>query len=158
MGAKELWKTKAPARVKFFFWLALHQRLWTADRRKRHGLQDDDTCILCGQETETCDHLLAGCVRPDNSSWQFLRLLACLSWYRHPAASWSTGGRPAGSVFNAKYARLSTPWCSLWLGSFGRRGTTWLSTGSFATLNSCFRSSHARRKTGWRPASRASWC
>ena len=33
-GAKELWKTKAPARVKFFFWLAVHQRLWTADRRK----------------------------------------------------------------------------------------------------------------------------
>jgi len=37
-GAKELWRTKAPPRVKFFFWLALHRRLWTADRRKRHGL------------------------------------------------------------------------------------------------------------------------
>ena len=61
-GAKELWKTKAPARVKFFFWLAVHQRLWTADRRKRHGLQPHDTCALCGQEAETCDQFLAGCV------------------------------------------------------------------------------------------------
>ena len=62
LGAKELWKTKAPARVKFFFWLALHHRLWTAERRKKHGLQDDDPCVLCGQESETPDHLFIGCV------------------------------------------------------------------------------------------------
>jgi hypothetical protein len=42
LGAKELWKTKAPPKVKFFFWLALHRRLWTAERRKRHGLQESD--------------------------------------------------------------------------------------------------------------------
>jgi len=52
LGAKELWRTKVPPRVKFF-WLSLHRRLWTADRRKRHGLQDDDGCALCGQEPET---------------------------------------------------------------------------------------------------------
>ena len=40
----------------------LHQRLWMADRRKRHGLHDHDTCILCGRAVETCDHLLAGYV------------------------------------------------------------------------------------------------
>lgn len=61
-GAKELWKTKAPPRVKFFLWLALHGRLWMAHRRKRHGLQDDNTCVLCDQELETCDHLFVTCV------------------------------------------------------------------------------------------------
>jgi hypothetical protein len=61
LGAKELWKTKAPARVKFFFWLVLHRRLWTAARRNRHGLQDDDACVLCSQEPETADHLIIGC-------------------------------------------------------------------------------------------------
>lgn len=61
-GAKELWATKAPAWVKFFYWLTLHSRLWTTDRRKRHGLQDEDACALCGQEPETCDHLFTGCV------------------------------------------------------------------------------------------------
>lgn len=61
-GVRELWKAKAPARVKFFFWLAIHGRLWSVERRKRHGLQDDDACVLCGQEPETCDHLFAGCV------------------------------------------------------------------------------------------------
>ena len=62
LGAKELSKAKAPPRVKFFFWLALHGRLWTADRRARHGLQEDDTCILCAQGAETSDHLFVGCV------------------------------------------------------------------------------------------------
>lgn len=61
-GAKELWRTKAPARVKFFFWIALHRRLWTAHRRKKHGLQDGDACVLCDQEPETCDHLFVACV------------------------------------------------------------------------------------------------
>lgn len=38
LGAKELWSVKAPPRVKLFFWLALHKRLWMSDRRKRNGL------------------------------------------------------------------------------------------------------------------------
>jgi hypothetical protein len=62
LGAKELWQTKAPPHVKFFFWLALHQCLWTTKRRKRHGLQDNDACVLCGQKPETYDHLFLGCV------------------------------------------------------------------------------------------------
>ena len=61
-GAKELWRVRAPPKVKFFFWLGLHNRLWTSDRRKRHGLQDDDGCALCSQASETVSHLLAGCV------------------------------------------------------------------------------------------------
>ncbi|XP_066320627.1 uncharacterized protein [Miscanthus floridulus] len=61
LGANELWKTEAPPSVKFF-WLVLHHRLWTAERRRRHGLQDDDACILCGQEPETGDHMFVGCV------------------------------------------------------------------------------------------------
>jgi len=58
--ARELWKTKAPPRVKFFCWLALHNRLWTAERRKRHGPQDVDGCALCAQAPETVGHLFLG--------------------------------------------------------------------------------------------------
>lgn len=32
-----------------------------ADRRKRHGLQDDDSCALCSQSPEEIDHLVVGC-------------------------------------------------------------------------------------------------
>lgn len=45
----------------FFTWLALHDKCWTAARRKRHHLQADDSCILCGQESESINHLLVGC-------------------------------------------------------------------------------------------------
>lgn len=62
LGASKLWKTCAPPKVKHFFWLAMHGRCWTAARRRRHGLQDHDDCILCGQHPETMDHLLLGCV------------------------------------------------------------------------------------------------
>jgi hypothetical protein len=42
-GAKQVWKTADPPRVRFFFWLAVHNRCWTGARRFRHGLQDSDT-------------------------------------------------------------------------------------------------------------------
>jgi len=48
--------------VKLFTWLALRGRIWTADRRRRHGLQADDSCALCDQEVEIADHLLLSCV------------------------------------------------------------------------------------------------
>jgi hypothetical protein len=32
--------------------------LASSDRRKRHSLQDDNSCALCGQLVETTDHML----------------------------------------------------------------------------------------------------
>lgn len=67
-GRRRCWALKRCGRPKhrlaskFFFWLAIHRRLWTAERRKRHGLQDDDAFVLCGQAAETGDHLFLGCV------------------------------------------------------------------------------------------------
>lgn len=52
---------QGPPQVKFF-WLALYHRLWTTERCKRHVLQDDDACVLCGLELETGDHLFISCV------------------------------------------------------------------------------------------------
>ena len=61
LGARQIWKTGAPPRVRFFFWLVMHDRCWTAERRFRHGLQHSSTCVLCDQEVETMDHILLGC-------------------------------------------------------------------------------------------------
>ena len=60
-GAKPIWKAWAPLKVKFFMWLAIRRRIWTADRRHRHGLTGSTTCRLCHQEDETAEHLLGGC-------------------------------------------------------------------------------------------------
>jgi hypothetical protein len=62
LGSRELWRANVPSKVKFFFWPALHGRLWTAERRKQHGLQPDVTCALYDQMDETDDHLLCSCV------------------------------------------------------------------------------------------------
>jgi hypothetical protein len=44
LGVKELWKVKAPRKCLFTVWLALQDHCWTAARRRRHDLQDDDAC------------------------------------------------------------------------------------------------------------------
>jgi hypothetical protein len=62
LGAKHVWRSAVPPKIKFFFWLALHGRLWIAEHRKRHGLQQDAACALCDQQDETTNHLLASCV------------------------------------------------------------------------------------------------
>lgn len=60
-GARPIWKAWAPLKVKFFVWLAIRQRIWTADRRQRCGLQDSAECILCDQEMESPVHLFVNC-------------------------------------------------------------------------------------------------
>jgi hypothetical protein len=51
--AHQLW-------IKIFCWLALKHRLWTSDRRARHGLQETpDTCFTCLQGEDNVEHILA---------------------------------------------------------------------------------------------------
>jgi hypothetical protein len=50
-----------PSKCKFFLCLVLHNRVWTAARRRKHQLQVDDCCSFCDQEFETISHLLIAC-------------------------------------------------------------------------------------------------
>lgn len=61
-GARELWKTTAPNKCRFHFWLVLHDKCWTSDRLQRHGLPHHGPCALCSQEDEQLHHLLIHCV------------------------------------------------------------------------------------------------
>lgn len=61
--AGAIWKCWTPLSCKLFMWLALQYRLWTSDRRMRHGLQAQTLpCFLCDQEEDTVDHILLQCV------------------------------------------------------------------------------------------------
>jgi hypothetical protein len=62
LGARQLWKTSVPPRVKLFFWLVMYGRCWTAHRRWRHGLQESRSCIIYDQAEETMDHIILGCI------------------------------------------------------------------------------------------------
>jgi hypothetical protein len=61
-GAKEIWKAKAPREFKFFLCLAIQDRVWTAERRQRHGLESSGRCALYDQLMESIDHLTVSCV------------------------------------------------------------------------------------------------
>ncbi|XP_071679762.1 uncharacterized protein [Lolium perenne] len=59
---KPIWHSFAPPKCKFFVWLALRYRLWTSDRRHRHGLQDRSAaCYWCLQDEDNLDHVLMRC-------------------------------------------------------------------------------------------------
>lgn len=60
--ARRLWNSWVLPRCKFFIWLASLNRCWTADRLAKRGLEHPDSCLLCDQESETVQHLLASCV------------------------------------------------------------------------------------------------
>ena len=56
-----VWKLRAEGKVKFFFWLALQNRNWTAEKRRDRGLTHNDSCCLCDQSFETASHLALSC-------------------------------------------------------------------------------------------------
>ena len=97
VGAKLLHKSRAPAKCKFFIWLVLHDRCWIAHRRKRHGLQDDDSCVLCNQLPKTIDHLLISCPFSREIWFKIMRRLgwetAAPTNHTFVFADWWTGAR-----------------------------------------------------------------
>jgi hypothetical protein len=58
---KLVWRVWAPPKMKFFAWLAIHNRLWTADRLDKRGWTNCGLCPLCKQTQETAAHLLSNC-------------------------------------------------------------------------------------------------
>jgi hypothetical protein len=57
-----VWGSFAPMKCKIFIWLALKYRLWTSDRRARHGLQElPDACYTCLQDEDNVDHIFTCC-------------------------------------------------------------------------------------------------
>lgn len=60
--SRPVWGSFSPMKCKIFAWLAMKYRLWTSDRRARHGLQEHlDACYTCLQEEDNVDHVLVLC-------------------------------------------------------------------------------------------------
>ncbi|XP_062081240.1 uncharacterized protein LOC133786042 [Humulus lupulus] len=56
-----IWDRMSSPKHKFIAWLALKKRLQTKDRLRRFGFNIDTCCVLCGQVTESHEHLFYGC-------------------------------------------------------------------------------------------------
>jgi hypothetical protein len=60
-----VWKAcPLPPKIKFFAWLALHNRIWMTDRLARSGRTNCGRCPLCNQTQETAAHLFPITVTP----------------------------------------------------------------------------------------------
>jgi hypothetical protein len=57
----KLWATKVEHKCKMFVWLALQNKIWTADRVAKHGGQPNMICQLCRCHPETAIHMLTTC-------------------------------------------------------------------------------------------------
>jgi len=134
-GAARIWKNWAPPNVKFFVWLAARQRIWTADRRRRHGLDPHDMCWFCDPEPETCDHILVNSTFAKQVWWDVISALDCTcsfspcqltlrDWWTH-CRQLQVKERRKG--FDTLFMLIA------WF--FGRNGTLAFSTGGFRPLS-----------------------
>jgi hypothetical protein len=73
-----VWKPWAPPKCRFFAWLAVQNRLWTADRLAKRGWPHQPFCQLCRCSQETARHLLFEC-RFSKRIW-----IAAASWLDCP--------------------------------------------------------------------------
>jgi hypothetical protein len=66
---KLVWHKKAVPRHAFILWLAVLGRLPTKDVLSKHGHSVGTTCVLCGQEEESLDHLFFSCPFSSSLGW-----------------------------------------------------------------------------------------
>jgi hypothetical protein len=97
-----VWKTWAPPKCRFFAWLAVQNRLWTADRLAKRGWPHQPTCQLCRCVPETARHILFEC-RFSKRIWT-----AAAAWLSCPDLIRCLGsGRP--KVLDYWHAIAKTP-------------------------------------------------
>ena len=91
--SSSVWKIWAPPKVNFFAWLALQNRIWTADRLERRGWLDCGTCPLCKRAPESVDHLFVHCrftlrLWGSVKAWLGLHFIDLNSWTAQDFQSW----------------------------------------------------------------------
>jgi hypothetical protein len=92
---------RVPSKCKFFLWLLLLNRCWTAERRRRHGLQDSATCALCDRDACGVIWLLGVCF-PKKSGFRCSVPSAGRWWRRQIILVWHHGGSNSGSGLRAR--------------------------------------------------------
>lgn len=56
-----LWKTKAPPKLKHFLWRVNSGALAVKTQLRTRGIQVDPLCLVCGQSSESICHVLFHC-------------------------------------------------------------------------------------------------
>jgi hypothetical protein len=56
---KQLWHAKVENKCKFYSWLLVQNKLWTADRLNKYGGDVNPICQLCCTQPESALHMIA---------------------------------------------------------------------------------------------------
>jgi hypothetical protein len=67
----KIWKAKSEPRSRFFAWLAMHDKVLTADNMEKKNWSCNHLCSLCFCQPETTSHILTKCNYTE-SIWQSL--------------------------------------------------------------------------------------
>jgi hypothetical protein len=60
-AGKFVWHNRTLPKVQFFCWLLIQERIKCRYNLKQKHVLDEDTCPICGAESETADHLILKC-------------------------------------------------------------------------------------------------
>lgn len=105
-----IWKTKAPARVRFFLWLAAKGRCLTADNLSKRGWPHNPDCLLCLSAPEDCKTFspAAPTLTGFGHFWELGWVLAliCLA---EVEKNWRFGGSVRAAVVGLATEMLLTP-------------------------------------------------
>lgn len=60
---KMVWSLNIKKKIQYFIWKTCYDRLPVATNLRKRGIQVDEVCRICGEETETTKHILFHCGR-----------------------------------------------------------------------------------------------
>jgi len=113
-----IWEVWAPPKCKFFLWLLLQDKLWTAARLQQRGWENNYFCALCIRNLETVQHLFFECPLARSvwnlvADWSLCEKLRPSGWeYQEDIEDWfaqtTTSGDKKGHTMS-----ILTLWC-LW--------------------------------------------
>jgi hypothetical protein len=83
----QLWRAKIENKTKFFCWLPIQNKLWTADCILKHGGQANPTCQLCRTTMKSVIHMLTECSF-SASVWQGLESWVGVAFQQPPAGNY----------------------------------------------------------------------
>lgn len=91
---QKVWKQWTAPQCKFFIWLLLQQRIWTANRLQLRGWENCYFCQMCERNLETPYHLFVECLESREiwsriAAWVGQQSLNPLNWNRdHNLEEW----------------------------------------------------------------------
>ena len=62
LHARDIWKCKAPLKIKVFTWLVIHDKILSRENLAKKGWMGSIGCVFCGCAVESSRHIFLHCI------------------------------------------------------------------------------------------------